>query len=1416
MDGGTIRNVATATGTPPTGDDVTSPPAESEVPTVQASPSLSLTKSAVLDDTDGNGTADVGETIAYRFVVTNNGNVTLHGLDVDDPRAGDVTCDPATPLEPGDQATCTADDPYRVTQADVDAGSVANVATASGLPPTGPSVTSNEARAEIGTTPAAPGLALSKSAILDDTNDNGTADAGETVAYAFVVTNTGNVSIHTITIDDAFVGDVTCPTTPLEPGDTARCEADDDHVVTQAEVDSGVLTNTATATGTAPGGEVESNPSTVEVSTTPPAPGIVIQKAAALDDANDNGLGDVGESIAYSFTVINTGNVTLAQVAVDDPAAGPVTCDTRTLTPGAETTCAADDAYVITQADVDRGVVVNIATATGNPPGTTGPVTSPPSEKQVPTVHAAPGLHVEKASTLDDTNGNGTADAGETIAYTFTVTNTGNVSIGDVAVDDPTAGTVTCQPTTLAPTEQAVCAADDPYTVTQADVDHGYVHNVATATGTPPGGGTTTSPETEHNVPATPPVPGLALTKDGALADRDLDLLASVGDSIAYSFVATNTGNVTLTNVTVDDPTLGAVTCLTTTLTPGESTDCHALVLRNVTQADVDRGRLVNTATATGTPPGGGDTTSPPASLVITTVDQQPGLVVTKDGTLVENPETTDGLADVGEQVLYTFSVTNTGNVTITGITVDDALAGPVTCSLTTLAPAATTDCSADAPYTVTQADVDAGSVRNVATASGTPPGGGSTDSPPGRDIVPTVQPDAHLVVSKAAQLQPDPNGLADRGSEIDYSFTVTNTGNVTLSDITIVDPKVGAATCEATSLLPQESTTCVADNPYIVTLADVDDGVVRNVATATGTPPGGDPVTSPESETNTPTVDRVPGVGLSKKAVLNDTNGNGLADLGETVAWTFVVTNTGNVTLRTIAVIDPRAGAVTCDLATLTPGDVATCAADLPHPVDQADIDHGSVDNVATASGVPPGGGTTVSQPARDTVPTTLRIPALFLVKTAQLIDANDNGWADLGETVRYSFTITNIGNVTMTDVDLTDSNLAGVTCSATTLAPSTTVLRAGEGDVATCGPRDHTVTQHDIDVGFVHNQAVATGQPPTGVRVPSQPATTDVPSLERVPALTIVKKAVLDDTNGNDLADVGETIDYTFVVRNSGNVTLHDVGVRDPKAGPVTCPTTELAPFGDDISMTCQAAPYTVTEADVEAGWVRNSATAHGIGPNGVSVVSRPSKTATATVSVGELIMTKTASATHVTPGSPVRFTITMTNTGQSTRAASFSDDLSDVLDDAAWNDDATASTGVLTVDLPELRWGGDLGPGQKVTVTYSVTVADEPGDAGADVQEAVVPSSTTAGNAVLTNTVSSDVGMCATDRSPDCTTETGVAPDAIGPPVGPGGPGGGELPDTGAGDLGLLLATGSALLAVGGVLAIRRRRRGPARAA
>jgi hypothetical protein len=91
------------------------------------------------------------------------------------------------------------------------------------------------------------------------------------------------------------------------------------------------------------------------------------------------------------------------------------------------------------------------------------------------------------------------------------------------------------------------------------------------------------------------------------------------GSPITYSFLVTNTGNVTLTAVSVTDPHVGlsAISCLSTSLAPGAAETCTATY--TVTPADISTGSITNTASASGKSPSGGSVASNSSSVTIHT-----------------------------------------------------------------------------------------------------------------------------------------------------------------------------------------------------------------------------------------------------------------------------------------------------------------------------------------------------------------------------------------------------------------------------------------------------------------------------------------------------------------------------------------------------------------------------------------------------------------------------------------------------------------------------------------------------------------------------------------------------------------------------------------------------------------------------
>ena len=101
-----------------------------------------------------------------------------------------------------------------------------------------------------------------------------------------------------------------------------------------------------------------------------------------------------------------------------------------------------------------------------------------------------------------------------------------------------------------------------------------------------------------------------------------------------------------------------------------------------------------------------------------------------------------------------------------------------------------------------------------------------------------------------------------------------------------------------------------------------------------------------------------------------------------------------------------------------------------------------------------------------------------IALIKKGVLNDANNDGFQQAGETITYSFTVTNTGNVTLTDVSIEDL-LPGIVMSG---SPFSLAVGA-TNSVAYMGV--YTIKQTDIIKGSVSNQATVSGQTPAGIKV-------------------------------------------------------------------------------------------------------------------------------------------------------------------------------------------------------------------------------------------------------------------------------------------------------------------------------------------
>ncbi|MBB3236294.1 putative repeat protein (TIGR01451 family) [Phyllobacterium endophyticum] len=305
----------------------------------------------------------------------------------------------------------------------------------------------------------------------------------------------------------------------------------------------------------------------------------------------------VGALITYKFKVSNPGAFPLTNVQITDTMPGVVIKgEPITLAAGSRDKPTVDETtftatYALTDADLKKAggtQIINTASASGSTPdGKT--LTSLPSSATV-TLPALSGLSIEKTSGAPSGS-----KAGDTITYTFKVENTGNVTLTGVKITDDKLGKLPAFTIgTLATGVKTVTAV---YKLTEADVAAGKVENTATVTGTPPPG----SPPLPEPKPSTAttgiPLPGLMVKKTAGVPTGN-----RLGDKITYTFKVKNTGNVTLKDVVLDEPGLKIEGQLLE-LSPGAEDAASFTAVHEITQADLDKGRVDGAVIAAGTSP---------------------------------------------------------------------------------------------------------------------------------------------------------------------------------------------------------------------------------------------------------------------------------------------------------------------------------------------------------------------------------------------------------------------------------------------------------------------------------------------------------------------------------------------------------------------------------------------------------------------------------------------------------------------------------------------------------------------------------------------------------------------------------------------------------------------------------------------
>jgi uncharacterized repeat protein (TIGR01451 family) len=378
------------------------------------------------------------------------------------------------------------------------------------------------------------------------------------------------------------------------------------------------------------------------------------------------------------------------------------------------------------------------------------------------------------------------------------------------------------------------------------------------------------------------PNPDIAITKSSDPTQTHDESL------VTYTYIVTNPGNVPLSNVSVTDSNIEVVTYQSGDnnenglLDTGETWIFSA----GYTVTTDDSSPLVNTAAAAGTYAGAGTIIAWHSA----TVD-----ILRPDIALNKTAEPTQ--AHVGDNITYTYTITNAGNTPLYDILVTDDMVGTITYEDSYQSGDTDEDEVLDvdetwiftAIYTITEEEGDL--LVNIASVSGTDALSLSvwSESSATVDILPTI------AISKRA----DPE-QAHEGDTITYTYNVTNPGNAPLSNVSVTDDTISDIILQGGDT--NENDLLDADETWVFTATYNVTGEAPSPLINTATVSGTDSLAQTVTAQANATVNILrPAIALTlapDPTELPSYNPNSI-----NITWTYYVTNTGNTPLSDVGI---------------------------------------------------------------------------------------------------------------------------------------------------------------------------------------------------------------------------------------------------------------------------------------------------------------------------------------------------------------------------------------------------------------------------------------------------------------------------------------------------------------------------------
>ncbi|HQI86583.1 MAG TPA: hypothetical protein PKV20_18555 [Anaerolineae bacterium] len=361
-------------------------------------------------------------------------------------------------------------------------------------------------------------------------------------------------------------------------------------------------------------------------------------------------------------------------------------------------------------------------------------------------------------------------------------------------------------------------------------------------------------------------------------------------------------------------------------------------------------------------------------------------------------------------------------------------------------------------------------------------------------------------------------------GTMLTYTVTATNAGNITQHTVGVSDPLLTPNTRTCPTVGPGGA--CVLVGRYTVTQADVDAGQIVNTGSARS-----DEVTVAVTDTVATPIPQHPALAVDK--ILTSQSATPIAS-GTMLTYTVTATNAGNITQHTVGVSDPLLTPNTRTCPTVGPG--GACVLVGRYTVTQADVDAGQIVNTGSARS------DEVTVAVTDTVATPIpQHPALAVDK---ILTSQSATPIARGTVLTYTITASNAGNVTLSNVNISDPMLTPASKGCSVMAVGVNCVLAGA----------YVVQESDFMVGKIVNTARVTAAAPNGD--PLDPVT-DTVTILLVAAPPVANP---DQSSGNPIGQVVTVDVLTNDVRGDLPLDPTSVVIVNPPAGSTLSPDGKL----------------------------------------------------------------------------------------------------------------------------------------------------------------------------------------------------------------------------------------------------------------